>query len=792
MSYQVLARKYRPQQFDEVSGQEAVATTLKNAIQFNRVAHAYLFCGPRGVGKTSMARILSKALNCVKGPTLEPCGACDICKRITSGDDLDVLELDGASNRGIDEVRQIRDNVRYTSSRARFKIYIIDEVHMLTKEAFNALLKTLEEPPPHVKFIFATTEVHRIPETILSRCQRFDFKRITNADIVKRLGQICRAEGIEASGDVLHAVARAARGAMRDSQSLLDKLISFGHQRLTIEALREIQGISSFEEVADFVDRLADRKAAEALVALDRLFEQGKDMGEFLGQLIDHARLLMLLQVGGPDSPLLEVTREELERLQKQASRFSLDSLIYMIQLLGESRRHIRDGGNVRIPLEVAIVKIASMEDLKPVSEVLRRLAEFEQALEARGGFGASQAIAASPAPPAAAGPGRRPARPDAGGPSQSPGPGGVTSKPAISRAGSPSPEATGAPRGPETAQAVPGRPPLPPVRPPDAGPATGPASGQARGEAESTVGSRTALAESAVDAEHPGGADATAAGPAASPAMASLATAVAVTPETPPSNGDLMETWPKVVSELLSADHLLGRQLQSARLLPSASGRVLLGFRREDSFHRNSVGVPPKRRLIEDRLKALTGRTWKIETVEISDSGGAERGASTPAAPSTDSGPATRSGPAAPSTPSADPGPAAPSAPSTDSGPATRSGPAAPSTDSGPAAPSAPSTDPGPAAPSTPSADSGHSTRSGHSVRAASPARPGPAARGPGSSAAETGIGQGSPEAEAALPSAKELAENPVLRKALEVFEARLVDLRPGRAGHDHDSPAR
>jgi len=435
MSYLVFARKYRPQQFDEVVGQRAVATTLKNAIQSGRVAHAYLFSGPRGVGKTSMARILSKALNCVNGPTLEPCNECDMCVHISNGDDLDVLELDGATNRGIDEVRQIRDNVRYAASRARHKIYIIDEVHMLTKEAFNALLKTLEEPPPHVKFIFATTEVHRIPETILSRCQRFDFKRITNRDIAQRLRQICDAESVEAPEEVLQGVARAARGAMRDSQSLLDKLISFGHAELTLESLNEIQGVSGSEAVADFVDLLAQKKPGDALVAIDRMMEQGRDLGEFLGQLIDHLRMLMLLQVGGEELPLLEVTQEELTRLNTQIGHFSVDSLIYMIQLLSESRMQMRHSMNTRVPVELAVVKIAQMEDLRPVGEIIKRLAQLEQSIQRRPPSPSTPA--AAPAPPAQAPPEGNPAP--------------VTAEPAAATAPAPT-EAGEAPASPEGA----------------------------------------------------------------------------------------------------------------------------------------------------------------------------------------------------------------------------------------------------------------------------------------------------------------------------------------------------
>src|SRR5438034_3927095 len=249
-AYTVVARRYRPQSFEQLVGQEAIAQTLANAIQSNRVAHAYLFTGARGVGKTSTARILAKCLNCVKGPTITPCDECDLCRSIAAGEDMDVLEIDGASNRGIDEVREIRQNVQYRPSRARYKIYIIDEVHMLTPPAFNALLKTLEEPPPHVKFIFATTEANKIPVTILSRCQRFDFGGISMPRIVERLRQIVASEGMQADDAALELVARRAGGSMRDAQSLLDQLLAFSAQRLTIDTVHQLLGTANEDRVA--------------------------------------------------------------------------------------------------------------------------------------------------------------------------------------------------------------------------------------------------------------------------------------------------------------------------------------------------------------------------------------------------------------------------------------------------------------------------------------------------------------------------------------------------------------
>src|SRR6476646_6654848 len=263
--YTVIARRYRPQAFDELVGQEHVARALQQAISSNRVGHAYLFTGARGVGKTSAARILAKALNCVTGPTPTPCGECDVCRRVAAGDDVDVLEIDGASNRGIDEIRQLRQNVAVRPSRVRYKIYIIDEVHMLTKEAFNALLKTLEEPPPHVKFIFATTEVQKIPLTILSRCQRFDFAGINTARILEQLKGIVAREGVKADDEALRIVARRAAGSMRDAQSLLEQLLSFGGDKLTADVVHSVLGTAADDRVVEIATAVLNKEAKRAL-----------------------------------------------------------------------------------------------------------------------------------------------------------------------------------------------------------------------------------------------------------------------------------------------------------------------------------------------------------------------------------------------------------------------------------------------------------------------------------------------------------------------------------------------
>ncbi|MEK7776462.1 MAG: DNA polymerase III subunit gamma/tau, partial [Planctomycetota bacterium] len=301
MSYVVLARRYRPQTFEDIVGQVPIVTTLRNAIRTNRVAHAYLLAGPRGVGKTSMARILSKALNCQHGPTETPCNVCDICRHISDGTDIDVLEIDGASNRGIDEVRNIRQNVGYAASRSRYKIYIIDEVHMLTREAFNALLKTLEEPPPHVKFLFATTSASRLPETVQSRCQRFDFKNISLLDIEKRLSDICNTEGVQIEPAVLHAIARYARGGLRDSQSVLDQLIAFCRTKITLEDVNFVLGCIEEDKILGLFEAFLQNDAASALKIVNDVLSEGKTCGEFVDQLLTGVRDLLVVSSCGKD-----------------------------------------------------------------------------------------------------------------------------------------------------------------------------------------------------------------------------------------------------------------------------------------------------------------------------------------------------------------------------------------------------------------------------------------------------------------------------------------------------------
>lgn len=374
MSYLVLVRKYRPQTFEDMVGQKSSAKTLKNAILRDSVAHAYLFTGSRGTGKTSMARIFSKALNCPNVKDAEPCNECEICRGISAGTDVDVIEIDGASNNSVNDVRDLREAVRYVPQRAKYKIYIIDEVHMLSGSAFNALLKTLEEPPDHVKFILATTESHKIPETIHSRCQRFDFKRITPKDIAERLEQIAKAESIPVEPGVLGTIAQSTRGGMRDSISLLDQLASFREgEKITVAEMNELLGRAGSERMGELFDALKKGDATGVLETVDEV-SMTRDLAVFVEEAVMFARNALILKTCGEKTAMLDAIRSEIEPYKKAAENFSEDTLLYVIEVLSTLKNRMRYETDKRTPVETVLLKLSRLEDLTPVGELIARM----------------------------------------------------------------------------------------------------------------------------------------------------------------------------------------------------------------------------------------------------------------------------------------------------------------------------------------------------------------------------------------------------------------------------------
>ena len=376
MSYEVFARKYRPQTFDDLVGQTHVSRTLKNAVAQNRLAHAYLFVGPRGIGKTSTARILAKALNCEKGPTITPDNTCDNCKEIAAGNSLDVLEIDGASNNGVEQVRELRENVRYAPSKSRYKIYIIDEVHMLTAAAFNALLKTLEEPPPHVKFIFATTEPQKVLATIVSRCQRFDLHRIPAKLIADHLQFIAKKEKITLESSAAHAIARGAEGGLRDAESMLDQLVAFCGEKISEGDVLNVFGFTSEQTVVDLTGKILRGETAPALDVLYEQCEAGKDMMRLMSDLISYLRDLLVFKAK-PDALQADVDPETQKALESQSKLVENDRLLDLIDQFAQAEGRMKWAPNKKLHFEVAIIKAIQSLNQASLDEVIEKLGEL-------------------------------------------------------------------------------------------------------------------------------------------------------------------------------------------------------------------------------------------------------------------------------------------------------------------------------------------------------------------------------------------------------------------------------
>ena len=378
MSYQILAQKYRPQVFDDVIGQEAAKRTLVNSISAGRIANAYIFCGPRGIGKTSVARILAKTINCEKPKGSEPCNKCDSCKEISAGSNIDVLEIDGASNRGIDEIRTLRENVKFSPSKGSCKIYIIDEVHMLTSEAFNALLKTLEEPPSHVKFIFATTEPHKVLATIMSRCQRFDFKKISPRLIYDRVTEIAGKEKIKLEENAALLIARSSDGSLRDGLVILDQMVSFSGGTIKADEVTELLGMVHRDKVMELAESIIIKDPQKVTRTVDEFISGGKDPAFINSSLIQYFRDLMVLKTSGGPTSDMAFSDEEVEKLNAQAGKLSLDEVLYILQNLANCTISMKGTMFARAPLEITLIRLTKRADVLALPEIIRKLEEVD------------------------------------------------------------------------------------------------------------------------------------------------------------------------------------------------------------------------------------------------------------------------------------------------------------------------------------------------------------------------------------------------------------------------------
>ena len=392
MAYEVLARKWRPQQFVDVVGQGHVTKTLTNAIETDRVAHAYIFVGSRGTGKTTSARILAKALNCEKGPTPHPCDTCDSCREVMAGNSLDVIEIDGASNNGVDQVRDLRDNARYTPARGPYKIYIIDEVHMLSAAAFNALLKTLEEPPPHVKFIFATTDVHKVLPTILSRCQRFDLRRISVQDIVDRLRKGCSEEGISITEDALLAIARGAEGGLRDAESALDQIISFRGKEIGEDDVLAVFGLVSRQVLEKMTVAILKSDVPTIISIVSEMDQAGKDLQRVVMELLESFRNLLVVLYAGEGAAALELPEAQLEFYRKLAPETKAGRVLRIIDALVDADGRMRYALSKKTLLETGLIRCSRVAETATINELLKQVADLKKNFKSGAAAGVAEA----------------------------------------------------------------------------------------------------------------------------------------------------------------------------------------------------------------------------------------------------------------------------------------------------------------------------------------------------------------------------------------------------------------
>ena len=380
--HKALYRVFRPKTFEDVVGQEHIVKTLKNQIKNNNIGHAYLFSGTRGTGKTSTAKIFARAVNCLNPTNEEPCNECEICTDTLNDNIMDIVEIDAASNNSVDDIRELRESVKYTPSKAKYKVYIIDEVHMLSQGAFNALLKTLEEPPSYVIFILATTEPHKIPATILSRCQRFDFKRVSSKDIASRMAYICKKENIDAEDKALSLIARNSQGALRDALSILDQCMSFGNEKIEYNDVIELLGTVNIDELFELSQAILDENTKKSLQILNEFIIWGKDIRNLINDLIDHFRNLMVCKVSKDLDEIISLPEESIERLKNQAENININDLIRILNILSETQDSMKSSSNTRILAEVTMMKIAQPMFDESKEALIKRIENLEQIIE--------------------------------------------------------------------------------------------------------------------------------------------------------------------------------------------------------------------------------------------------------------------------------------------------------------------------------------------------------------------------------------------------------------------------
>jgi DNA polymerase III subunit gamma/tau len=593
MGYVSLYRKYRPQTFHDIVGQDHVTGTLVNAIQTGQVHHAMLFCGTRGTGKTSTARVLAKALNCVKGPTPEPCNVCDACVSITDGTNLDVTEIDAASHGSVDDARDLREKASYAPAAARFKVYIIDEAHMVTTQGFNAMLKVLEEPPEHVRFIFCTTEPHKVIEAIRSRCQRHDFRRIRTAALVGDFARICEAEGVDIEPAALELVARAADGSHRDGLSRLDQVLTFAGPKVTLADVAQVLGALPVELRFDLAEALAAHRVADVLACVERVVDAGHDLHQFTREALEHLRDLYVLRVAPSSTTLVDVTAETRERLAAQAERFGPGELGRMVTIVGELYLDLRTATDQRLVVEVGLARAAVPEASLDAEALLARIERLERRLSIAGTEGQASAIATPAVNPAAAEP---PARKAATPANKAATPANKTAVPA-SKAAAP---ATG------TAARPAGTPePQPPV---DGAPAGRVARRGKGGERLSTAPPAPGEAPLAGGEARPAAADAP---------PEEVGWGAAEAPARVPVDLDLVRrSWPLVLERVQAASKVTASFLGHGRPVALEGRQLVVELPRDRRFEAEALVKNGRNQQVDGVLEAILGGGLEIRVV--------------------------------------------------------------------------------------------------------------------------------------------------------------------------------